>query len=165
MHVSSITRATAIAGGVAVLALVAAAGAHAGHCTNISGTFTSSIYYPPPCLSEVGVCQHEVLSGSHLVTGDFTFHTLGTAGDPGDPTRYNYTGSHVFGTHGDSVVFGEDIGVLHIDDTGISPFESTSMISGGTRQYRNATGEIHLTGILDDATGLAAGSYDGTVCT
>jgi len=165
MHTSFRIRVLAAPIAVFTGALILVAGAAAGRCTTFSGAITSSVYYPPSCLSEVGVCQHELLSGSRLVTGDVTFHTFGSASDPADPTRYEYTTSHIFTLHGGAQLLGQDTGDMHIVATSaLAPFESTSVISGGTRRYRNATGTIHLTGNLDLTTGLASGSYDGTVC-
>src|SRR5262245_2585199 len=149
---------------VVAVALTLAGTALASNCTTVSGTFAGATYYPPPCLSPIGVCLRLTLSGSFLQTEDFMFTTLVNAGDASDPTRYEYAGSSVVSDGRDRTLYGQDTGAMHISPVELAPFVTTIDITGGTRQYSHASGQLLFTGNLNLSTGLASGTYDGTVC-
>jgi len=148
----------------AVAALALSATALATRCSAVSGSFTGEAFFPPLCLSPLGVCLHLTLLGSYLETDDFTFDTLSTASEPSDPTKYVYTGSSVISVERGRTILGQDTGVIHIATSDPAPFVTTTGIVGGTRQYSGATGQVVLTGWLGLASGLAWGNYAGTVC-
>jgi len=163
MRAIHFARAAAVVSVVAV-ALTLAGTALASRCTTVTGTFDGATYYPPPCLSPIGVCLRLTLSGSFLQTEDFMFTTLVNAGDTSDPTRYEYTGSSVISIDRDRALYGQDTGVMHISPVELAPFVTTIEITGGTRQYSHASGQLLFAGNLNLSTGLASGTYDGTIC-
>ena len=163
MRSNRLTR-LAVVAAVTASALALTGTALASRCTSVGGSFTGTTYYPPPCLSPIGVCFQLTPLGSFLQTDTFTFQTLLNAGDPSDPTKYVYTGVSAISADGGRTLSGEDTGVMHIDPTELAPFATTIAVTVGTRQYRNATGDIVLTGQLDLSTGLSSGTYTGMVC-
>jgi hypothetical protein len=150
------------------LALVAVASADEDHqCRDVDGPFTSNVVPVPPCTSPVGLCTHGILTGDLDATYDFTAQTLMPANDPEHPNRLVYTGTSVItAAHGQSQMFSNDTGYLDMnaDPTAASPFATTVVIQSGTYGWKHTGGMLVASGDLVFATGVAVGSYVGSLC-
>jgi hypothetical protein len=134
----------ALIGTAVTLALAFASTALAGQCTTVSGAFTSYTYFPPSCTAPIGICFHATLTGSLLASYDLRFQTFEPTGDPNDPTRYDFSGTSVLTTTNGRLLYGEDSGFLHMNSNGLSPFETSTTIVDGTKQYKDASGAARV---------------------
>lgn len=132
-------------------------------CENFDGPFSSDLVPPPTCTSPIGLCTHGLLQGEFPADYDFTFSTLQNTEDPTDPTAFVYTG-HSKVTTKLGVISTNDSGIIHIPDTGPSPFVTTAVAATGTGRYVGTTGAFVASGNLDFSTGHAVGSYFSHLC-
>lgn len=140
----------------AVAALALAGTAAAKQCKPVAGTFSAVAVLPPECTSPVGFCTRGTLTGD--LDAEYAFTQLTTAFVP--PATLTFTGaSTITRTHGGAQLFGSDTGWI---DLAAGTFETTVNITGGTKQYSGAAGQIVATGNLTP-TGTE-GTYTGTIC-
>ncbi|HEV3115543.1 MAG TPA: hypothetical protein VGY58_00730 [Gemmataceae bacterium] len=153
-----------IIGLAAIVGLALVVGrAFADPCKDLEGPF-SSVLNTDDCSSPVGICTLGQLSGDIEATYAFTMMTLQNAGDPDDPTKFVYTGKSVITVAGSNAqLFSDDTGVIHIAGPE-APFVTTANLNGGTKEYRDATGQFVATGVLDFSTGEAVGTYTAEIC-
>ena len=152
-----------------MLAFVSAGSADEGdnQCRSVDGPFTSNVVPVPPCTSPVGLCTHGILHGDLEATYDFTAQTLMPANDPEHPNRLVYTGTSVItAAHGNRQMFSNDTGYLDMnaDPMAASPFATTVIIQSGTYGWKHTGGMLVASGNLVFATGVATGSYVGSLC-
>jgi hypothetical protein len=139
-----------------LLAAVAGVAAARDGCKQVSGPFHAS---PVECTAGGVLCTHGELSGRLSATYDFAMHAPPQP-DPNDPTRLVFTGRSVIRTRGGARLFGTDRGLIQVQSM---TFVTTVTITGGTRQYAGASGQIVASGTLDER-GNTLGSYTGTIC-
>lgn len=133
----------------------------AATCKTTEGTFTSTLVPPPACPSPIGLCTIGALDGKWPETYSFVFDTL----VPVDASQSVYTGhSVVTRTHGGATLVGQDTGVMNFTGPTTATFVTTVNIVGGTKQFKNATGQYVATGQLDFVTGQAIGTFTSSVC-
>lgn len=135
------------------------------HCKRVDGDFTSVTVAPPACNSPVGLCTHGTLTGRLRGTYDFVALTLAPAGDPDQPMLFVYTGESLIETrHGQ--MFGQDTGYMLMNPAGLSAFQTTVNVVGGSGHYEDVISGSFLvaTGDLALATGDAVGTYAGELC-
>jgi hypothetical protein len=136
-------------------------------CKNYAGNFTSTFEQGPGCTNSpvLQMCTHGLLDGGLAGTYEFGFLSFGPAGDPTDPTKFLYTGQSVVTLKKNGhQLFGHDTGVMHINPVDLSAFVTTVSVIGGTKDFKNASGQIVASGALSFATGLASGSYTANIC-
>ena len=131
-------------------ALVWTAAAAAKECTPVSGTFeAATVACPAP------FCTAGTLTGDLEATYAFAM----TSATPDGPIL-NFTGaSTIVRTHGGAELYGSDTGWI---DFASGTFETTVNITGGTKQYDGATGQLVAAGNLTP-TGTV-GTYTGEIC-
>lgn len=128
------------------------------------GPFTSTFEAGPGCTnSPIFLCTHGVLEGDWNGTYEFGFTSMGPANDPNEPNKILYTGTSVITLDNGKQLFGVDTGVMYTDEFGGATFTTIVDVQGGTRNFRNASGEIIASGYLNFATGFAEGSYHATI--
>jgi hypothetical protein len=91
------------------------------------------------------------------------------APDPNNPARQLYTGTSVITpTKGAArgQMFSDDTGFLDFSAAppGSAGFETTAYIVRGTKHFKDTSGYMVASGILNFATGEAVGSYEGSLC-
>jgi hypothetical protein len=121
------------------------AGAAAGGCHSYSGEFTAVT--PAECPSFL--CTEGTLTGDLEGRYDFVATGATPAGVMGESTITLDTGA---------VIRGHDLSVLNPDGT----FVTTVTVSGGTRQFKHATGGLIAAGRFTE-TGTE-GIYSGVIC-
>ena len=146
---------------VAILLALPAAQLQAATCKTTEGTFTSNVVPPPTCTSPVGTCTTGALEGKFPETYDFVMDTL----VPNPAGQLEYTGHSVITrTHGGATLLGQDTGVMTFTGPTTATFVTTVNVVGGTKQFKDATGQYVATGQLDFVTGIATGTFTSTVC-
>jgi hypothetical protein len=139
-----------------LLAAVAGVAAARDGCKQVSGPFRAS---PVECMAGGVLCTHGKLAGRLVATYDFAMDAPPIP-DPNDPTRLVFTGRSVITTRGGARLFGTDRGVIQVPSMS---FVTTVTVTGGTRQYARASGQIVASGTLDEQ-GNTLGTYTGTIC-
>ena len=141
---------------VALAGLALAGVASAKECKPVSGSFSAVNVFPPECQSPVGFCTRGTLTGD--LDGTYEFTQLTSTFVP--PATLHFTGaSTITRTHGGAQLFGSDTGTI---DLAAGTFTTIVNITGGTKQYEGATGQIVATGNLTP-TGTE-GTYAGEIC-
>lgn len=151
------------AAGVVIAIVLALPVAHlqAATCKTTEGTFTSNLVLPPACTSPIGICTTGALDGKFPETYDFVMDTL----VPNPAGQLEYTGHSVITrANGGATIIGEDTGVMTMTGPTTATFVTTVNVVGGTKQFKDATGEYVATGELDFITGVATGTFTSTVC-
>ncbi len=152
---------------VALLAIAApalpSAPARASSCISASGPFVSALETGDHCPgSPLSMCTHGRLTGDLEANYDFTFFDV--TPDPDDPARTNYTGESVLTFADGACMYSHDTGYFLAGASGASQFETTVDITGGTKRYLGASGQIVARGALDPASGATVGSYTASIC-
>jgi hypothetical protein len=147
--------------GIAILLALPAAPLHGAKCKTTEGVFTSNLVPPPACTSPIGICTTGALDGEFPESYDFVMDSL----TPVAPAQSVYTGHSVITrTNGGATLIGQDTGVMNFTGPTTATFVTTVNIVGGTRQFKDATGEYVATGELDFVTGVATGTFTANVC-
>ena len=146
---------------LAVILALASAQPQAATCKTTEGTFTSSVVPPPACQSPVGTCTTGTLNGKFPESYDFVMDTL----VPTPSGQLQYTGHSVITrTNGGATLIGQDTGIMTFTGPTTANFVTTVNVVGGTKQFKDATGQYVATGELDFVTGIATGTFTSTVC-
>ena len=146
--------------GLLVAILLAGSSAHLGaaSCKTTEGSFTAILLPAEDCASPVGLCTLGTLNGKSPETYSFVMDDLVVINE----SQLTYTGHSVITRmHGGGTLFGEDTGIMN----GVTgEFVTTVNIVGGTKQFKNATGQYVATGQIDYFTQTVTGTYTSTVC-
>jgi hypothetical protein len=146
---------------LAVLLAVSSAHLRAATCTTTEGPFTANLIPPPTCQSHIGICTLGTLDGKFPETYSFVMDTLVPTTNEDE---FTYTGhSLITRTHGGATLIGQDTGIMTFSESS-GTFVTTVNITGGTKQFKNATGQYVATGQADFMTGEVTGSFTSTVC-
>jgi hypothetical protein len=149
---------------VALLLAVSSTHLRAATCKTTESPFTANLLPPPGCPSPIGICITGTLEGKSPETYSFVMDTYLDL-DP-DGTQAEYTGHSVITrTHGGATLIGQETGVLTFnfsEQTGT--FVTTVNITGGTKQFANATGQYVATSEISFATGEGTGTFTSTIC-
>lgn len=127
-------------------------------CFNTEGRFESKILAPGLCSS--GFCTEGKLIGSLSGDYNFTANKFVPAEESSIPNVMFYTGfSRVFTHNGELDL--TDAGALDMSTGSVS---SLLTVTGGTGDYINAAGYLHIFGATDLQSGTTAGKFEGMIC-
>jgi hypothetical protein len=135
---------------IVALATAGPAGAAAGGCHAVSGTFVAAS--PPTCAGIV--CTEGTLSGDLAGHYSFVGYAFTPSGSVLGHSTITLTNGAVITSNDESVLFGPPAPGTH--------FVTTVVFSGGTRQFAHATGGLVAPGTFTD-TGTV-GTYAGGYC-
>jgi len=129
-------------------------------CKPVVGSFEAHVTSAPfgDC---PGFCTEGRVWGG--LQGTYHFSMTGLQNSVAVPSIFFFTGQSEVTVKNGDVVHGTDTGSLDFGpDAG---FASLITFSGGTGAHQNATGQIRLRGLLNQAEGITSGDYVGTICT
>jgi hypothetical protein len=130
----------------------------------VTGRFEADPVPPPECTSPVGLCTRGTLSGALRGTYEFVAQSFIPSGAPATPAITFYTGESAISTRRGAQLFGGDTGTIDLDPTRSGAMSALLTFTGGTGYLTGATGQLHLAGNLDFATGKTSGTYHGELC-
>jgi hypothetical protein len=133
-------------------------------CDAKNGPFENTFKSGAECSrSPLQLCTQGRLTGDLDAQYDFFFTTM-TVADPSQPNTFNFTGfSEITLASGDKIT-GNDSGIIRLEQTGFSTFQTNVNFTGGTGSLNGASNSITAIGQVDSATGQGRGIYTGTLC-
>jgi hypothetical protein len=133
-------------------------------CDAKNGPFENTFKSGADCArSPIQLCTQGRLSGDLDAQYDFFFTTM-TVADPSQPNTFNFTGfSEITFPSGDKIT-SNDSGIIRLEQTGSSTFQTNVVFASGTGADTGATGSLTAIGQVDSTTGQGRGIYTGSLC-